>query len=290
VLADLIAPILDAQPTSFGIRADAFTGAINCGTALGCEHKEIGEAYPAHAKSLVQAIQHLERPEFIAAPHDIDRLLLRGISRYPSKPALVKINAASVPAVLSYDWSALVPIALPKLNTDYDPLRFIVPAYIQRTLRNRRGLAVVDTPLVTAVLRDLHSWLNATYNATFNLPAAEKIIWTPSKAHIALMVELNKAIIAEKIDVLPRPRYKTQNDNYLIRDGSTWWLNQKTIDKHFLDAGIVPNWPALLHCFTKAGVFRGEMTVHNLPGILIDKHWCDTFWSDYTDNHATEAG
>jgi hypothetical protein len=290
VLADLIAPILNVETTSVGIRSDVFVEAVKCGTFIGCSSAEVGGLHQANPNALTKSIQTITHPGFIAAPHEIDKFLLRGIVRYPKSPALVKLTAASIPAALSYDWAALAPIAIPAPTTDYSPLRFIVPAYIQHTLRNRAGLAPRNKSLITAVLHDLHAWLESAYNASFNLPAAERILRTPDQAHAALMVELNKAIITEKIAILPRARYKTQDENYFIRDKTTWWLNRKIIDKHFLDTGIVPNWNALLHCFTKDGLFRGETSVHSMPGVLVDKDWCDSFWSDYTHKNAKDVG
>jgi hypothetical protein len=92
------------------------------------------------------------------------------------------------------------------------------------------------------------------------------------------MTELNNAITAGDIAVLPRPRTSKQNQSYVVRNRQHWWLNRKAINNYLEQkSGIVPNWNALLNCFVKQGVFAGESTINKLNGLLLRRDWCDTF-------------
>jgi hypothetical protein len=290
ILADLVAPIVNAAPTSICIPAGAFNAAVLCGKAINCQYTEIEASHAANAAARAAPIRKLTRPGFVEAPHEDDKWLMTAIARYPDKPCFLRLGSASLPAALTYDWAAISPTAVPDPATDYSALSYIVPAYIQRFLRQRMSTAPANETLIVAVLRDLHRWLDETYGATFNMAAATQILLLPQDAHEAFMVELNKALIDDHIAVLPRPRNPQQPANYILRNKSHWWLNRRAIDKHFNTIGIAPNWTALLNCFAQQGVFCGEDTVHNMPGFLITKSWCDTFWSDYSPKTSKGVG
>lgn len=290
VIADLVAPIANTTPTSVCIPAEAFNAAVLCGKSINCTYAEIGSSHAASLSVRASTLRKLERPGFIEVAHEEDKWLTAAIARYPNKPGFLRLESASIPAALTYDWAAISPIAIPAPTTDYSALPYIVPAYIQRFLRQRMAIAPTNDSLIVAVLRDLHRWLDETYGATFNVAAAGQTLLLPDAAHKAFMVELNKALIDDHIAVLPRPRNPQQPANYILRNKSHWWLNRLAIDKYFNSAGIVPNWTALLNCFAQQGVFCGEDTVHNMPGFLITKSWCDTFWSDYNPKTSKGVG
>lgn len=289
VLANMIAPITDADCNSVAVRSDSFALAADIGAALCCPVSQIGATHKSMS-AVARNIKDAITPEFIAPPNEHGKFMERAIARCPNTAACVKIAAACIPGALSYGWQALVPVTKPNAEADYAALRFIAPAYIQRTLRQRLSLYAAKSSITLAVLRDLHSWLETAYGSTFNLSAAEQTIMLPDMAHIALMREINTAILAEKIDMLPRPRYAGQKPNYIVRNKQHWWLNKKAINKHLYSAGIVPDWNALINCFTKQGVFFGEDVVQNMPGLLVSREWCDTFWSDYEDTASKYAG
>lgn len=289
-LANMVAPIVNKSPISVGIPAEAFDAAVNCGKMLGCASEELDRVYRSNFKAITRAVGGTEFPKFLKTGQEKDKDAGRAIVKYPNRSVFLRIQQSSIASICSYDWAALDPIAAPALTTAYSALQFIVPAYIQRVLRNRLGVASAGANLILAILQDIHGWLAETYGATFNHAAAEKTIILPTQAHMALMLEINRAITAEKIAVLPRPRNKTQAGNYVLRNKEHWWLNQKALDEYLAQTGIVPNWNALLNCFTKQGVFCGEENVHGMPGLLIKRAWCDTFWSDYSDSAAKDAG
>jgi hypothetical protein len=140
----------------------------------------------------------------------------------------------------------------------------------------RLSLSGADTTL--AVLRDLHNWLNATYNTTFQLDYAENKLFTADKADVALFLELRNAVQTGKIDVLPKPRRADQQTNYFVRKKDSWWLNQRAIERYFYGGkALPPNWLHVVQLLTANGVFEGDEAVRNLPGILVNTAWCDQY-------------
>jgi hypothetical protein len=289
VLSSMIAPILQKDHVSTAIAANSFNVSVIIGKEMGCE---IGEAKPGYQTSRtgIGALRQITEPRFVAATLDRGKMLETAVARFPYKPVFVKMTPASLPGALSYGWTALSPITPVIAVADCSALRFIVPAYIQRALRQRMSMQAGSAPLILKTLRDLHKWLGDTYVSSFNIAAAEQIVLTPDKAHIGLMREINNAIGDEKIDILPRPRLVGQKANYIVRGKQHWWIGKKAVDKYLSLAGIVPNWNALINCFTQQGVFRGEDLIHNNAGLLLDRSWCDTFWSDYNTTSSKNVG
>jgi hypothetical protein len=255
-----------------------------------CAIEEIGANYQSNMRAVVKILQRIDVPTFVVPPNERGRLLERAVVKCPNTPAFVKMMPSSMPAALSYGWTALVPTNPVVKIATCDALRYIVPTYIQRTMRQRMSVHTGSVPLIVNTLRDLHRWLTDVYGNSFNLAAAEQSILTPDMAHVALMREINAAISAEKIDVLPRPRFAGQRPNYIVRSKQHWWISKKAVNKYLSAAGIVPNWNALINCFTQQGVFCGEDVIHNNAGLLIERAWCDTFWSDYGTTGSKHVG
>jgi hypothetical protein len=288
VLANMLAPITEANCVSVAVPENNFAAAAQYCVTMGCAAKQIGMAQQTMS-ALIKELQAAVSPTAISVACGSGKLLERAVVKCPNTAAVVGMLPASIPGALSYGWAAVAPVCPLSEIKNCDPIRFIVPAYVQRVLRQRLGLNTRGS-LVVAVLHDIHKWLEMSYGGSFNLAAAQQMILQPETAHIAFMRMLNDAIALEKIDVLPQPRYAGQRPNYLIRNKQHWWLSKKAINKYLLSAGIVPNWSALIDCFTKQGVFCGEYSVHNMPGLLITRDWCDAFWGDYNNNAAKHAG
>ena len=101
----------------------------------------------------------------------------------------------------------------------------------------------------------------------------------------------NAGIAAGKLDILPRPRRKDQPKNYLLRNKQHWWLNQPALDRYFYSVGkLAPNWLHVTELLQTHHLFCGEETVHDMPGILVSRDWCDQFWGDYDSQLAREIG
>ena len=278
-LAQIIAPIINADQTSVAITPENFATATAIGLALGGNAHRIKDT--TNINIVIKAMCKTAMPTFIELPTVTNNILRRLLIRGSNTSAFIKLNARNLPAALSYGWLTITSNTATRPRSDYSTLSYIVPAYIQRVLKQRLSLHDTKINLVLSVLNDVHKWLDNIYGKTFNIAAALQIILPAEKAHVMLMREINNAITAERIAVLPRPRFQRQNPDYLIRDKNAWWLNKKAIDKYLKSAGVVPDWNALINCFTQQGVFIGETVIQNMSGLLIDKSWCDAFWSDY---------
>ena len=288
VLSSLLAPMLQKDYVSVAIASTSFNISSIVGKATGCAISDLSPGYQS-TRGGVNTLQKTTEPRFISAAFDRGKSLATAIARYPNRPAFMKLAPASIPGALSYGWTGLLPVTPMVTVADCDALKYVIPTYVQRAMRQRMSLQAGQTPLLIKILRDLHKWLIDAYGSTFNLAAAEETVLTADLAHVALMREINTAINNEKIDILPRPRLSGQSNNYIVRGKQHWWLNKKAVDRYLATTGIVPNWNALINCFTKQGVFCGEDLIHNNAGILLDRAWCDTFWSDY-DTTSSKVG
>ena len=276
-LTGMLAPVLAASAQSVVMERHVFDTFAVFAEQFGCHNITVGTPYRNNSVGVMRTIQSVRWPTLVSEINDADRGLTSGIVRCAHSPAILSVLPATAIGALSFDWYWVSPSALPDRQTDITALRFVIPAYIQHVLRDRLSVRV-GTPLILTVLRDLHSWLENECGSSFNLAAAERAIITPENAHIALMRELNNAITAGDIAVMPRPRTTKQNSSYVIRNRQHWWLNRKAINDYLEQkGGIVPNWSALLNCFVKQGVFAGDRQINKLNGALIRRDWCDTF-------------
>jgi hypothetical protein len=283
VLNNFIAPIMNVHTTGVVIRADGYPAAIECGKALSCDIAEMDLSTNDINSRVACSLKTLPHMTMFTAKDQPD-IALRGlVVKGPQHPIFLGLSEQSIPAVLSFNWAAISPAGIPAAGIDYSVLRYVIPTYIQRLLRQRIGFTATGPKLLLTILRDLHKWLEETYGATFNIHAAEAGLLLPDNAHEALMRELNDAVCAGIIDVLPRHRRGNQSQNYILRDNENWWLNRRAVDSYLVKTGIAPNWTALLNCLTKQGVFNGEEDVNHSQWFLVDKKWCDKFWSDYEE-------
>jgi hypothetical protein len=276
-LAGITAPMLNVSPRSFALGSDVFTALSALGPHLGCGFELIGRHGRHNTAGLTQMLTHVNWPTFVTLLNDGDSMMTAGIIKGAYSPAFLKMAPSSITAALSFNWCALKPIKLPNPETDTSALSFVVPSYIQHILRNRLAVRSGGI-LVNSILPDLHKWLEHTYNASFNLAAASRIIVGPENVHVAFMQEVCAGITAGELDILPRPRLPRQPKNYIIRNKKHWWLNKKAINAYITGKGcVVPDWNVLLNCFVKQGVFAGESTINKLTGILVTREWCDAF-------------
>jgi hypothetical protein len=188
----------------------------------------------------------------------------------------MRLAATAANVAPMYDWQVISGSA--NTNTDFTPLTYILPAYIQRALRQRMRISLTDQSTTAAVLADMHTWLHETYGAAFQLDYARAHLITQNEADIAFFTELTTAVQTGALAVLPRPRKVGQPNNYIVRKKAHWWLNQRAVNRYFADKkALPPNWLWLVKLLTRRGVFGGEEAVRNLPGILVDSNWCDQY-------------
>lgn len=290
IAANLIAPAANKDCVATAVQAEAFDVAAKIGRELNCRHAQTTNLQRGSAAMFVRnQTEEAAWPVFVSSLFD-ETLLMLAVTKSHNQPVLAKLPATGSAIALGYGWQSLSTPAVPPIGADFSALRHVLPAYIQRALRNRMTLATGNKSLHLAVLEDLHAWLDTTYSETFHLPQALRQIATPFAAHEELMIEIHRAIQAEKIDLIPRPRRKDQPKNYILRRKENWWINRRAVD-NYLHAGknIPPNWLTIIDLLVRAGVFNGEETVHGMPGILVRAEWCEKFWSDDSSS-AREIG
>lgn len=288
--ADLLAPVLNRQPVLTACAGPVYAVALAIGTALDCPQMKITAVENrTAARVAATAIQNAEWPLLVS--HNFNDKLLGNVPvRALSGAAVVKITEAAALLAPGYGWQ-FIRGSVPKTLPDISALRYVLPSYVQRCLENRLVQLAPHADLTAAVLTDLAAWLKDIYGESFHLPCALNRLIAPSRAHEALLEAVNLGLTAGKLDILPRPRRKDQSGAYLLRNKQHWWLNQKAIDRYCISVGnAAPNWTALTTLFDEHGLLRGEEIIHNMPGLLIDKTWCDQFWTDYTAPDARNLG
>lgn len=289
IAANLLAPVVNQAPTATAIVGSTFDAAWAVGKELDCEQQRVsGMRRQNAATSAIAGLDGRRWPLFTYHAFD-DGLLSQTILRVPSGVIFARLSEIPAHLAPGYGWQV---IRGPVLETkpDLSALRYLLPSYIQRALNRRMHLTTQKANLTVAVLQDLDEWLKDIYGATFNLAYATNKLVTPSRAHEALMAAINMGITAGKLDVLPRPRRKDQSSGYLLRQKTSWWLNQKAIDRYCISAGgMIPNWSAVTELLAQHGLLKDEQIVQGMPGLLVDRDWCDSFWSDYTAD-ARELG
>ena len=290
VTAALIAPILRKDPEGTIICGPAFNTAAKIGAALNCEHVQTSAIRKYDAgRFLDAATRERSWPVFASSAFN-DTLFNAALSKCHNQAAVVRMTEDAAAVGVGYGWQSIVGVAPPP-DTDFSALQYVLPGYIQRLLKMRMSFAAQNKHLTTGVLQDIHKWLQETYDATFHLPQALNQLTTPADAHKAIMREINRAVQADKIAIIPRPRRRDQASNYVLRRKDHWWLNRRAIDNYLAACkNIPPNWLAIIDLMLAAGVYAGEETIHNLPGILVDTRWCDQFWEDCDLSSSREIG
>jgi hypothetical protein len=290
VAAALVAPILRKDPQGTIFTGPAFNIAAKIGAALNCEHVQTAALRKYDAgRFLDAAARERTWPVFVSSAFN-DGLFAAAISKCHNEAVFVRMTEDCAAVGPGYGWQHINGDA-PAQDTDFSPLQYVLPGYIQRLLKMRMSFAAQNKHLTTGILQDLHKWLQETYDSTFHLPQALNQLTTPADAHKAFMREINRAIQADKIAVIPRPRRRDQSSNYLLRRQDHWWLNRRAIDNYFAACkNIPPNWLAIIDLMVADGVYAGEETIHHLPGILVAAPWCDQFWEDYDSSSSREIG
>lgn len=290
IAAHLIAPIVRKEPIAIGVTGTAFNVAAGIGAVLNCDQLQLSLVQKNHvARQLTDTTTRCDWPICASSTFD-DTLFSSVIPKCHNRPIIVRLSQMSAAVAPGYGW-CVIQGELPPLETDFSVLQHVLPAYIQRALRNRMRLATPGGLLIRAVLTDVHKWLEETYGAAFNHDYASAQLATPDTAHETLMREINCAIQAGKLDVLPRPRRKDQPRNYILRQKTSCWLNQKAIDRYFYSGkSVTPNWLAIVDLLAAAGVFSGEELIQGMTGVSVSEKWCSQFWTDDHSSIARDIG
>lgn len=291
VTAQLVGPILGKQPTPVACAPKVFSFVQQIGQTLGCPHTKLSlVARYDGAKHINKYAAEADWPAFVSHLFN-DTNLAAAVPRVVSAPVIVRMPELAALLAAGYGWQVLRG-TVPEGPQDFSALRYVLPSYLQRLLERRMTPILGGSNLVAAILTDLEGWLKDIYSTTFNLPCALSRLAAGDKAHELFMAAVDLALSTGKLDILPRPRRKDQAKNFLLRNKTYWWLNQRAIERYCIatGGGTIPNWSALAEQLEQAGVLRGENTVHNMPGLLVDREWADRFWSDYTTPDQQELG
>jgi hypothetical protein len=283
-VANMLADAFEQSPQGVCVTAPAFFNAREILQTINCARQEVKTMAQQLNNVFAARVSDIYWPELLFANSDTDRYTNLALVKYPNKPAIIRILPETICTALSYGWQVLAPTPITP-GRDYAAIPHVVAGYLQHAMKNRpKFVRLRGENLTLAVLRDLHNWLAETYNSAFNLAQAENNLFLPGTETTHLMREINNAILANEIDVLPAARKQRQACNYIVRDQETWWLNRKAIDDYIKKiSGTTPNWGAIADCFAKQGLLRGEKTIHKTNGLLVERNWCDKFWTNYTD-------
>lgn len=279
ILANTVAPIVRKECVATAITAEGFPTAVRVAEAMGCEHQKT-TAFQKHvAGKFLDAVTKNSTWPVICSGVFNDEVFGHSIPKYFNRPLLLCVTKQNMAVAIGYGWQSLTAANYPVVG-DVTALRAIVPAYVQRILKMRMSVFGAAGSLNDIILTDLHTWLTETYGTAFNLPHARSLVRAENDAHTALMVEINNAILAGKLAVLPQPRHGKQSGDYLLCKKDHWWLNRRAIDRYFYSARCVsPNWLAVIGLLQKDGVYIGEEVIHNMPGVLVQSSWCERFYT-----------
>lgn len=269
-----VAPVIAAAHESVAASGGNFTVAANMWRTLGATVFELPYAHANNVSVYVNEKTKMTTWPVCASSAFNDNTFSYVTLRCHSRPILIKMSAASLASAPSYGWHAIKSDHA-ATDTNLAVFRYVLPTYLQHILKNRLRHEN-NKSLILTVLRDLCQWLKTTTGETFNLAYAERSVYTPNTAHIALAQELGNAIAGGHIDVLPRPRRRDQPKNYILRQQSTWWINKFAVDAYFkTQKSVPPNWPNIVNLLENNGVHVAPETINNLSGYVIGKQWCD---------------
>lgn len=225
--------------------------------------------------SVVNLANVVDWPHIVDAPYDKKRLQAT-VVRHQQSPLILKTLPATAVSALTYGWYSLH-TAPAVTHTDFTWLPYLLPPYIQHFLRRRMTLAT-DKDFLRAVMADIHAWLHDNYGATFNLEKAKDILRGPADSVETVMEFTAGCVEAGLLEILPRPRRKDQDKNYLLANKQYWWINEQALTRIFAQqCGLAPDWIFIRQALDKAGVFLGQNTIHNMSGFNVNADWASTF-------------
>jgi len=202
-----------------------------------------------------------------------DEQLSNVVPHYFNRPIFAKLTPACAIIAPSYGWKT---ITATSSCADLAELKDVIPAFIQHALRTKFTTGI--GPVFNLVLQELNKWLANFAGNTFNIEHALAHVVTPEHAHEALAAEINRAVRADAIDLLPYPRNRNQNTNYLLQRHSAVWLNKFAITRYFETAKAPgPNWHHVLKLLKQNNLYVGEEVVYEMGGFLVPANWFFNF-------------
>lgn len=271
VVGNIVAPICQKNFMAVAVHDDNYMLQMEkIGAQLACPVKR-----PMGLSGVVKLATKIDWPHILAAPFDRKRLV-QTVTRHQQAPMVLHTYQSTAVAATTYGWYALhAPGGIG--NADLSFLPYLLPTYVQHVLQRRMRLSL-ETDFLRAVLVDMHEWLQETYAATFNLDHAHENLWSPANAATLVMQTVADEIAQKNLDVLPRPRRKDQPQNYLLKTAETYWINEPALSRRFVEmCGLAPDWVFVREALERAGVYRGQHTVHTYRGFYVDANWFMNF-------------
>lgn len=198
-----------------------------------------------------------------------DEQLSNIVPHYFNRPIFAKLSQLCAVVAPSYGWKTITAPAAP---VELGDLKDVIPAFIQHALQTKFTNA--NTPLFELLLQELNKWLANSLGSAFNIEHALAHVLLPAKAHEAVMRAVHQAIQSDAIDLLPYPRNRNQNANYLLQKHNTVWLNKLAITRYFETAKAPgPNWHHILKLLKQNNLYVGEEVVYEMGGFLVPATW-----------------
>jgi len=275
IFANLLAPTVHKECPATALTPVNFDAAANIGEALNCGLSQLTNIQKNTIGLTLEKILAAQQwPVFVLNLFN-DTAFSRVVPHFHLRPLFVRMTRPCAVAAVGYGWQTISPLKL-DFTADLDPLKYVLPTYIQKCLQTRMQKFAGTVNIVDTVLTDLHEWLLQTYDTTFNLSFARTIINQSTAAHDLLRLELRDAIQQNKIAVVPQPRKRKQPTNYFVRHAAAWWLNRRAIDSHFNACKSTPiNWLGTLELLRQHNLILREEIIHNMLGVWVKASWGD---------------
>lgn len=280
LIGNIVAPIVKKNFFATAITDPAYFETLSLlGQQLACKTTRA-----VSLTSIVNLANIVDWPHIVDAPYDKKRLQAT-VVRHQQSPLVLQTLPATAVSALTYGWYSLQ-TTHEVTHKDFTWLPYILPPYIQHMLRRRMTLSA-EKDFLHAVMADLHTWLQENYGTTFNLDCAQDLLRGPTDSAITFMEFVAQCVEKSLLEIIPRPRRKDQEKNYLLANPRYWWINEQAITRIFAQqCGLAPDWVFLRQALDKAGVFLRQNTVHNMAGFNVNADWASTFFFRENGNAA----
>lgn len=269
LLENLLAPVYGQQPSGTALTEKNFSVCQQIMRICTCPDMQATAATKKAAAGFLQQFkQELSWPVTVHNAFG-DEQLSNVVPHYFNQPLFAKLTPACAAIAPSYGWKTITASAQ---NEDLTHVKSVIPPFIQHALMTNFNPSPHN--LFNAVLHELNKWLANFSGSAFNIDHALAHVRTPALAHTALIEEVHRGISNRRLAVLPQPRKRNQNGNYLLQRHDTVWLNKTAITRYFeLMKAPGPNWHHVLKLLKQNNLYVGEEIVYEMGGFLVPADW-----------------
>lgn len=269
LLENLLAPVFNQRPSGTVLTEKNFSAGQRLLRLCTCPDMQATAATKKAATGFLQQFkQDLAWPALVHNAFG-DEQLSNIVPHYFNQPLFAKLTPTCAAVAPSYGWKT---ITAPAADQDIAAIKHVIPAFIQHTLKT--GFDPRQHNLFNAILQELNKWLANFSGSAFNIEHALAHVRPTTIAHIALIEEVQRGINNRRLAILPQPRKRNQNGNYLLQKHSTVWLNKTAITRYFeLAKAPGPNWHHVLKLLKQNDLYVGEEIVYEMGGFLVPADW-----------------